>query len=231
MPDFSKRSTEEEIMDDFTLSETELFPVLEGLERINFVLGGYQVFYDAFKQLKLKNGETVTDWGCGGGDGLRKLAIWTKRHHLSIQFTGLDATPAAIRFAKNRAASFTNLNFIQADVLKEVQPEKYDYVISSLFTHHFDDDNWIILIQKMLASSKKAVIINDLHRHPLAYYSFTATARLFSRTTMIRQDGALSVLRSFTRSDLVKLLHLAGIKNYKIKWMWAFRWQIIIYKT
>ncbi|MVN22834.1 methyltransferase domain-containing protein [Mucilaginibacter arboris] len=231
MPDFSKRSTEEEIMDDFTLPETELFPVLEGLERINTVLGGYQVFYDAFKQLNLKSSETVSDWGCGGGDGLRKLARWAKRRHLSIRFTGLDATPATIRFAKLRAASFSNIKFIQADVLKDVQAEKYDYVISSLFTHHFDDRNWVVLIQKMLASCRKAVIINDLHRHPLAYYSFIATARLFSRTTMIRQDGALSVLRSFTKQDLVNLLQGAGIKKYKIKWMWAFRWQIIIYKT
>jgi len=47
---------------------------------------------------------------------------------------------------------------------------------------------------------------------------------------MIREDGALSVLRSFTRQELVNLLHQAGIKNYKIKWMWAFRWQIIINK-
>ncbi|WP_299291343.1 methyltransferase domain-containing protein [uncultured Mucilaginibacter sp.] len=231
MLDFSKRSTAEEIMDDFTLPETEIFPVLEGLERINSLLGGYQVFYDAFKQLNLKSGETVSDWGCGGGDGLRKLALWANRRHLSIKFTGLDATPAAIQFANIRAASFTNLNFIQADVLKDVQEEKYDYVISSLFTHHFDDEKWVILIQKMLASCKKVVIINDLHRHPLAYYSFIATARLFSRANTIRKDGALSVLRSFTRSDLVNLLYRAGIKNYKIKWMWAFRWQIILYKS
>jgi 2-polyprenyl-3-methyl-5-hydroxy-6-metoxy-1,4-benzoquinol methylase len=231
MPDFSKRSTAEEIMDDFTLPEKELFPVLEGLERINFLLGGYQVFYDAFKQLNIKSGETISDWGCGGGDGLRKLAQWAQRRQLKLKFTGLDATPAAIQFAKIQAAAFSQIKFIQADVLKDVQQEKYDYVISSLFTHHFDDEKWIILIQKMLASCKKAVIVNDLHRHPLAYYSFIATARLFSRTAMIRQDGALSVLRSFTRPELVKLLQRAGIKNYKIKWMWAFRWQIIIYKT
>ena len=231
MPDFSKRSTAEEIMDDFSLPEAELFPVLEGLERINFLLGGYQVFYDAFKQLNLKSGETISDWGCGGGDGLRKLAQWVQCRQLKIKFTGLDATPAAIQFAKIRAAAFTNINFIQGDVLKDAQEKKYDYVISSLFTHHFDDESWVILIHQMLASCKKAVIINDLHRHSLAYYSFIATARLFSRTSMIRKDGALSVLRSFTRLDLVNLLHRAGIKNYQIKWMWAFRWQIIIYKT
>lgn len=231
MPDFSKRSTAEEIMDDFTLPKTEIFPVLQGLERINTILGGYQVFYDAFIYLKLKNNETVCDWGCGGGDALRKLARWTNRRHLSIKFTGLDATPAAIEFAKIKAKAFPQINFVQTDVLKDVQHETCDYVISSLFTHHFDDENWIILVQKMLASCKKAVIINDLHRHPLAYYSFIATARLFSRTKMIREDGALSVLRSFTQSELVNLLHRAGIKKYKIKWMWAFRWQIILYKS
>jgi hypothetical protein len=45
---------------------------------------------------------------------------------------------------------------------------------------------------------------------------------------MVRFDAPLSVLRGFTRSELQRLLHEAGIIRYRIRWKWAFRWQIII---
>jgi hypothetical protein len=54
--------------------------------------------------------------------------------------------------------------------------------------------------------------------------------QLFSKSPMVKHDSKVSVLRSFKRSELKKLLSLAGINNYTIKWMWAFRWQVIIYK-
>jgi hypothetical protein len=47
---------------------------------------------------------------------------------------------------------------------------------------------------------------------------------------MVKHDSKLSVLRSFTRKELQTLLAQMGIKKYSIKWMWAFRWQVIIYK-
>jgi len=102
-------------------------------------------------------------------------------------------------------------------------------VISSLFTHHFEDETWVELIKKMMYASKKAVIINDLHRHPLAYYSISFLTSLFSKSPMVKHDSKISVLRSFTRLELENLLQKAGAKNYTIKWMWAFRWQVIIY--
>ena len=107
---------------------------------------------------------------------------------------------------------------------------KCDVVISTLFTHHFDDKSWIELITNMYFSARKAVIINDIHRHSLAYYSINFLTGLFSKSEMVKNDAGLSVLRSFKKSELISLLSQAGIRNYKIRWKWAFRWQVIIYK-
>jgi hypothetical protein len=82
----------------------------------------------------------------------------------------------------------------------------------------------------MIYTSKKAVIINDLHRHPLAYYSIGLLTTLFSKSPMVKHDSKVSVMRSFRRKELESLLEKAGAKVYTIKWMWAFRWQVIIYK-
>ena len=123
------------------------------------------------------------------------------------------------------------MSFILKDVLKdEFNENEFDFVISSLFTHHFEDEKWSILIKKMMHSSKKAVIINDLHRHPLAYYSIGILTQLFSKSPMVKHDSKVSVMRSFKKKELETLLEKAGAKNYTIKWMWAFRWQVIIYK-
>jgi len=231
MPDFSKRSTELEIMDNFALDHQEIDPVLAELETINKLLGGFSVFYDAFKKINLVEGDTICDWGCGGGDSLKVLDKYFKKRNLNLNFIGVDATESAVEYAIETNRNYPNLSFRLADVLKEdFKLNEYDVVISSLFTHHFDDEAWVLLIKKMLYSSKKAVIINDLHRHPFAYHSIGLLTQLFSKSTMVKNDSKLSVLRSFSKKELEILLKKAGAMKYSIKWMWAFRWQVIIWK-
>ncbi|MBK0382231.1 methyltransferase domain-containing protein [Pedobacter sp. SD-b] len=231
MPDFSKRSTELEIMDNFALDHQEIDPVLAELETINKLLGGFSVFYDAFKKIKLVDGDTICDWGCGGGDSLKVLDKYFKKRGLKLNFIGVDATESAVEYATETNKEFSDLSFRLADVLKEPFKEnEFDVVISSLFTHHFDDETWVLLIKKMLSASKKAVIINDLHRHPFAYHAIGLLTRLFSKSPMVKYDSKLSVLRSFRKKELEVLLKKAGAINYSIKWMWAFRWQVVIWK-
>lgn len=231
MPDFSKRSRADEIMDNFALDHQELDPVLKELEVINKLLGGFSVFYNAFRKLGLKNGDSICDWGCGGGDSLRVLDSYFKKRGEEMRLKGVDATAAAVEFARSRNSLYTNMDFIHADVLKhEFEEGEFDVVISSLFTHHFDDELWIKLIRKMVHASGKAVVINDLHRHWFAYYSIALLTGLFSRSPMVKHDSKISVLRSFRRNELEDLIRRAGFSRFTIKWMWAFRWQVIIYK-
>lgn len=231
MPDFSKRSKEDEIMDNFALDHQELDPVLKELEVINKLLGGFSVFYDAFRKLDLQSGDSVCDWGCGGGDSLRVLDGYFKGIGLNMRLTGVDATAAAVEFARSRNRQYSNMQFMHADVLKhEFEEGEFDVVISSLFTHHFDDELWIQLIRKMVHASGKAVVINDLHRHWFAYHSIAVLTSLFSRSAMVKHDSKISVMRSFRRKELEDLIRRAGFTRFTIKWMWAFRWQVIIYK-
>lgn len=231
MPDFNKRATGPEIMDDFNLSPEEIEPLLNGLKKVNQYLGGYKVVFYALKEASVQNNFHISDWGCGGGDVLRAISRRIKKKNLNVFFTGIDATPAAVGFAC-RENTEPNISFILADVLsEEVSKLKFDIVISTLFTHHFTDEEWVLLIKKMMVCSRYAVIIDDLHRHWLPYYAVKFITRLVTRSRLARYDGPLSVLKGFKRKELEALLQKAGIKKYKIKWMWAFRWQIILYKS
>lgn len=230
MPDFSKRSTEDELMDDFSLGHETIDPIMDELEVINKLLGGYEVFFNAFDKIHLVDGMSVADWGCGGGDSLRTIAHWARKKGLKINLIGVDATPSAIEYAKQKSISYPEIQYIVADVLSEnLRQNQFDIVISSLFTHHFQDQYWVELIKKMRFCAKRAVVVNDLHRHWLAYYSIAILTSLFSKSEMVKHDSKVSVMRSFTKKDLKSMLAQAEISTYSIRWMWAFRWQLIIY--
>jgi 2-polyprenyl-3-methyl-5-hydroxy-6-metoxy-1,4-benzoquinol methylase len=219
------------MMDDFSLGGEIINPIMDELEVVNKLLGGYSVFFDAFKKLRLQDGMTISDWGCGGGDSLRVLAAWARKKNLKLNFVGVDATATAVEYARRKASTFPEISFIHADVLSEdLNKDQFDVVISSLFTHHFENESWIALIKRMLDCSRYAVIVNDLNRHWFAYHSIGVLTQLFSKSEMVKHDSKLSVLRGFTRQELEQLLSKAGIKNYQLKWKWAFRWQLILFK-
>ena len=73
------------------------------------------------------------------------------------------------------------------------------------------------------------IVINDIHRNWFSYYSIKLLTKLFSKSAMVKFDAPLSVLRAFKKNELKSILDQAGFSNYTLKWMWAFRWQVIIY--
>lgn len=229
MPDFRTRSTEDEMMDDFSLGHGIIDPIMDELEVVNTMLGGYQVFFNAFRKIDLKAGMIISDWGCGGGDSLRRIALWARKNNHKLNFVGIDATPAAVEYAREKSLGFPEISYILSDVMSEnLVTNQFDIVISSLFTHHFKDAEWIMLIQKMSDCASTAVIVNDLHRHWFAYHSIGILTSVFSKSEMVKHDSKVSVLRSFKSADIKNMLSKAGIELYTLKWMWAFRWQLFI---
>ena len=230
---FSLRSNATEIMDDLNCSGEEVNQTLLELEVINKWLGGNKVTIGGIKKLlgKRKVDETISvaDIGCGGGDILKEIADWGKQQKISLRLTGIDANQNIISFAKKNTLDYPEINFITQNVFSDdFAKSKYDIVVATLFTHHFTKKELGALFQIIERQSKFGVVINDLHRHWLAYYSIRLLAQCFSKSSMFKFDAPLSVLRAFRRHDLESIMDEAGIKNYELRWMWAFRWQLII---
>jgi 2-polyprenyl-3-methyl-5-hydroxy-6-metoxy-1,4-benzoquinol methylase len=225
-----KRSVEAEVMDDFSLPSAEIDPVLQGLAKVNGWFGAHQTLIKALKAFPVKANNHVSDWGCGGGDTLVAWAKWSAKNRLHLQLTGIDAAPAAIKYARLNSPGYA-INYIQANVLSdELTPGQFDLVCSGLFSHHFADEEWVLLIQKMNSCARRGVILTDLHRHWLLYYAVVFITRVLTRNKMVRIDGPLSVKRAFKKADLLALLKKAQINNYKLTWVWPFRWLLVIYK-
>jgi 2-polyprenyl-3-methyl-5-hydroxy-6-metoxy-1,4-benzoquinol methylase len=232
MINLTTRVFDAEIMDDFDLPASDVTPVLAGLGKVNALFGGHKSIIKALKKFPVQTGYSVSDWGCGGGDALIAIAKWTAKNKLKLKLAGIDAARAAVDFALETSAAFSNINYLQADVITDADRiPQYDIIISSLFTHHFDDETWVQLIKNMQASARKGIIITDLHRHWLLYYAIWLITHVFTRSKMARNDGPLSVKRAFKKAELVALLKNAGIDNYNLTWHWPFRWQLIIHKS
>jgi hypothetical protein len=103
-----------------------------------------------------------------------------------------------------------------------------DITTCTLFTHHFTDSELVQLLKGLKTKSNLAIIINDLHRNPIAYHSIKLLTKLFSKSPMVQNDGPLSVLRAFARADWERIFEEADIRDFQLSWHWAFRWQVII---
>lgn len=231
---FSYRSDQIEIMDNLEAGGEVLNQTLKELEVINRLLGGNAVTLGGIQQL-LKNEKgniheiTIADIGCGGGDILMEIAAWGKKKAIPLKLIGIDANPHVIEFAKSRCSKYSNITFLAQNINSpEFLHNSFDIVTATLFTHHFPNQQLAELFQSLHRQARLGVVINDLHRHWFAYHSIKILTHLFSKSAMVRFDAPVSVLRAFSRSDLISILQSAGLKSYFLKWKWAFRWQLII---
>lgn len=227
------RSTELELMDDLNLSGEELRKNLAELEVINNWLGGHKVVLSALEKLQIQPEHTlhIADIGCGGGDTLKSIANWARRKSISITLEGIDANDFMVQYARKCCANYPEISINQYNVFSEAFAQQtYDVLVCSLFCHHFTDEQLVRLFGQLYRQADKMVIINDLHRHWLAYYSIKYITAVFSGSRLVKNDAPLSVWRAFKKQDLKRLMQQAGIKNYTLKWMWAFRWQLVMYK-
>ena len=231
--DTSHRSSEMEIMDDFTIEGALFRDTLDKLEIINRFLGGNSVTINGLKNL-LKNQSknktiTIVDLGCGNGDILRDVAKFGRKNNYSFNLIGIDANLAAIEYAKELSKEYSELSFKTIDILSEdFKKQSYDVVLCTLFLHHFKNEELISFLKTTTNKATIGVVVNDLHRHKLAYYLFKLIG-FFIKNKMIREDGLTSILRAFKKKDLENISKQIKV-YFSIQWKWAFRYLWILKK-
>ena len=140
--------------------------------------------------------------------------------------TGVDIKKDCIDYANANAAN-ADITFIQQDYRDYIRKNQdVDIIITSLFCHHLKDAEIVDLLEWMASHAKVGFIINDLHRHWLAYYSIKWLTQLFSKSYLVKNDAPLSVHRAFKRRDWQSYIDEIKHSGIGIKWSWAFRWLI-----
>lgn len=230
MTDFRQRSRMPEYMDDATVVGDDVLAALTEIEYVNRFLGGTRATLHALKPYlpdARRGALTLLDIGTGAADIPIAIVQWARSHALDIHLVAVDFNPSICALARHNTMAYPEITIQEADIFAlPFDPEAFDIVHSAMFLHHFPQAKAADILRIMYACCRQAVIINDLHRHPLAFYSITWLAHLFSRSPMFQHDAPVSVLRGFKQPDWEELGRLSGIGHLRIKRRWPYRFVV-----
>ena len=220
-------------MDDLTTGGKIINQTLRELEVINKLLGGNNVTIDGINKLidrSQKKTWRIIDLGCGSGEMLKRIAIWARRHAITVELIGIDANPNVVEYALENCSQYPEISIRVENIFSSTFKKlECDILTATLFLHHFTDEQLVALFNQFQKQASVGIVINDLHRHWFAYRSINVHTALFSRSKMVRNDAGVSVLRGFRSAEIGTYMRFARITDYQLKWMWAFRWQLIIW--
>ncbi|MFZ1229684.1 MAG: methyltransferase domain-containing protein, partial [Saprospiraceae bacterium] len=195
-------------------------------------LGGHKVSVDGLNSI-IKSATVeklhIVDIGCGGGDSLRAFEKWSEKSGVDLKLSGIDLKKDCIDFCRNHAQEYSEIQFYCDDYRNiSHQIQDADIVHAALFCHHLTENEIVELI-RFCSEHNLILLINDLERNMIAYYSIKVLTKLFSNSYLVRNDAPLSVLRGFKKKEWIKMINKSGAENYIIKNKWAFRHLLIIY--
>ncbi len=126
---------------------------LAGLRRINAWSGTARQVWRAIERIARErklNRLRILDVACGGGELVQALARRAHESHLDADVHGCDLSPTAVELASAAAerAGVNRCQFFTHDAIQTALPASYDFVISTLFLHHLEDDTAIALLKK-----------------------------------------------------------------------------------
>jgi hypothetical protein len=186
-----------------TLPAEEARQSLADLVRINKYWGGHSTLRRLVEHA-IPPGESVTilDVGAASGDMGHRLREWRPQ----AQVTSLD-------YIESHLADSTGPRVVANAFALPFAPRSFDYVFSSLFLHHFTDDQVVELLAGFGRLALRQVLVIDLWRHPVPYYFISQTRWLFGWDPVTVHDGAISVEAGFDPRELADLARRAGLAS------------------
>jgi ubiquinone/menaquinone biosynthesis C-methylase UbiE len=93
----------------------------------------------------------------------------------------------------------------------------FDVVLCAMLLHEYPDEQVRELLAGLHRISRRALIILELHRHPMAYYFLPATKWLFGWSELTLRDGPTSVAAAFRPGELRRLAREAGLERCAVR--------------
>ena len=224
---FGQRSHELEHIDKGDYTPEEYEGCLAELRRVNRWLGDLSALRRSVLPDIERDGArafTLLDVGAGTGELLREVALAARSRDVKARLLGLELNERAAVSLLEESREFPEVASVRGDALRlPFADGAFDYVMCSLFTHHFRDDACVQVLKEMARVARRRVYCIDLHRHPVAYYFYTTVGRLILHNRLVREDGALSILRAFRPEELRRLGERAGLKEVKVERRFPYR--------
>jgi 2-polyprenyl-3-methyl-5-hydroxy-6-metoxy-1,4-benzoquinol methylase len=179
---------------------------LADLVRINRRFGGHSTIRKTLDLVARRDeGFTLLDIGAASGDSAQMI----QKYYTAASVTSLDCNPVNISTAAQP-------KLIADAFALPFRPRSFDFVLASLFLHHFSDNQVIQLLASFYAIARRALLICDLERHIVPYLFFPVTQPVFRWGKISMHDGLISIRAAFKSSELLRLSANAGIKNAEV---------------
>jgi 2-polyprenyl-3-methyl-5-hydroxy-6-metoxy-1,4-benzoquinol methylase len=202
---FAARVILPELLDDAL--EGEAVPSLRDLVRINRYLGGYTTLRAMLGRIAgLEDAFSLLDVGAASGDMGAKVRAWYP-----------DALVTTFDYRSNHLAAARGAKVVGDAFRLPFAAKSFDFVFCSLFLHHFENQAVTDLLSEFAKTARRAVLVIDLERGPLAYYFIPATQWLFHWDRITVHDAPVSVAAGFKRHELLKLADGAGLVNASVR--------------
>jgi|SRR5579864_3857244 len=179
---------------------------LRDLVRVNKYLGGYGILRRIVGEFARPDEIfSVLDIGAASGD----MGAAVRRFFPRAVVTSLDRKP-------NHLAAAAHPKLVADAFRLPFRERSFDLVFSSLFLHHFSNEEIVKLLASFGIVARRAVMAIDLERGPLAYYFMPSTRWLMRWREITVHDGQISVQAAFKREELLALAREAGLARARV---------------
>ena len=217
---FRQRSLEPENLDKGSYTPEEYEGCLVELRRVNEWLGDANALRDSLlKEIGRRDLQSfsVLDVGAGSGELLRVTAKWARETSRQAALVGLELNERSAQAILDESTDFREISSVRASGFQlPFGDNSFDYAIQSLTLHHFDDAGAVKILREMARVAKRGIFVIDLNRNPVAYLFYTTIGHLFLHNRLVREDGALSILKSFTPEEMEQIAQQAGLANARV---------------
>ena len=224
---FKQRSHRLEHIDTGNYTAEEYDDCIGELQLVNRWIGdAHSLRTTLFREIETQSltSFSILDVGAGSGELLRVAAVWARQTNRRMRAVGLELNERSAASIIEESTGFDEISSVRGDALKlPFADAQFDYVICSLFTHHFLDEQVVEIFREMSRVAKRRIFVIDLHRHPIAYLLYTTLGKLVLHNRLVRHDGALSILRSFKVDEMLQLAQRAGLRDIWIERHFPYR--------
>jgi SAM-dependent methyltransferase len=221
MRSLATRSRDEEQMDDPALPPETYAAVLADLGRVNrWTLAARPTLDFLRRGTAGMPSFRLLDVGFGEGGMLREIARWARGHGIEAELVGVDLNPGSAAVARDATPPDLAIEWCTGHYR---DLGSFDFVISSLVAHHMSDEELSAFLRWMEANAERGWLVNDLHRHLFSYWGYPLLARLLRLHRIVRDDGQLSIARSFRPREWALILSGAGIEGARVRRRFPFR--------
>ncbi|MBC2776263.1 methyltransferase domain-containing protein [Parasphingopyxis marina] len=207
----SERTIAEEQMDAADLPPETYAAVLADLEKANrWTFSARPTLGFLQRAVGSRRSFSLLDVGFGEGGMLRAIAHWAQKRGIEARLVGIDLNAKSRAAAQAKTPPGLGIDYRSGDY---ADCEPFDCILSNLVAHHMTHDQLVAFLKHMEAKASAGWLVNDLHRHGFAHRGYPILARIMGWHRIVREDGTLSIARSYRPGEWPPILEEAGVAN------------------